>query len=216
VPIKLLLVDDQNLVKMGICSLLEICGDIEVVAQLDDGTGVIDSIEKLAPDIMILDIRMPKMDGVEVLAKMKELNIFVPTLILSTFDEHDLVLKCIKLGAKGYLRKDVSLESLLNAVNSVVEGKLWIQPAITNQLLHNKNLLNEDYNFSLESVEALTEGEVQVLRLVAAGYSNNEISEALHKSPGTVRNLISFILAKLHVRDRTRAVLKALELGLIK
>lgn len=215
-PIKLLLVDDQNLVKMGICSLLEICGDIEVVAQLDDGTGVIDSIEKLAPDIMILDIRMPKMDGVEVLAKMKELNIFVPTLILSTFDEHDLVLKCIKLGAKGYLRKDVSLESLLNAVNSVVEGKLWIQPAITNQLLHNKNLLNEDYNFSLESVEALTEGEVQVLRLVAAGYSNNEISEALHKSPGTVRNLISFILAKLHVRDRTRAVLKALELGLIK
>ena len=210
--IRLLLVDDQNLVKMGICSLLQISGGMEVVAQLNDGTGVIKAIREHQPDIMLLDIRMPNMDGIEVLSAMKEQNVQLPTLILTTFDEHDLVLKCMKLGAKGYLRKDVSLEDLIKAINAVVAGDLWIQPAITNQILDNKEFIESK---STEIVEALTSGEVQVLRLVAAGYSNNEIADAIHKSMGTVRNQMSFILAKLQVRDRTRAVLKAIEQGLI-
>lgn len=211
-PIKLLLVDDQNLVKMGICSLLQLSGHIEVVAQLDDGTGVIKAVKEHEPDIMLLDIRMPNMNGLDVLSAMKEQSINLPTLILTTFDEHDLVLKCMKLGAKGYLRKDVSLDALIKAIDSVVAGELWIQPAITNHILENRAFIQPK---STDVVEALTSGEVQVLRLVAAGYSNNEIAEAIHKSVGTVRNQMSFILAKLQVRDRTRAVLKAIEHGLI-
>ena len=211
-PIKLLLVDDQNLVKMGICSLLELSGNIDVIAQLEDGTGVLAAIEKYQPDIMLLDIRMPNMNGLEVLGVMKEQGVSLPTLILTTFDEHDLVLKCMKLGAKGYLRKDVSLDALMKAIDAVVAGELWIQPAITNHVIENSSFIQPE---NTEILEPLTSSEVQVLRLAAAGYSNNEIAEAIHKSPGTVRNQMSFILAKLHVRDRTRAVLRAIEQGLI-
>lgn len=210
--IKLLLVDDQNLVKMGICSLLQISGKIEVVAQLEDGTGVIAAIEQFQPDIMLLDIRMPIMNGLDVLAAMTEQEVNVPTLILTTFDEHDLVLKCMKLGAKGYLRKDVSLDALMNAIEAVVAGELWVQPAITNHVLENKSFIKST---TTDFVESLTNSEVQILRLAAAGYSNNEIAEAIHKSTGTIRNQMSFILAKLQARDRTRAVLKAIENGLI-
>jgi DNA-binding NarL/FixJ family response regulator len=211
-PIKVLLVDDQNLVKMGICSLLELSGNIDVVAQLEDGTGVLAAIEKYQPDIMLLDIRMPNMNGLEVLGAMKEQGVSLPALILTTFDEHDLVLKCMKLGAKGYLRKDVSLDALMKAIDAVVAGELWIQPAITNHVIENSSFSQTQ---STEVIEPLTNSEVQVLRLAAAGYSNNEIAQAIHKSAGTVRNQMSFILAKLQVRDRTRAVLKAIEHGLI-
>ena len=210
--IRLLLVDDQNLVKMGICSLLELTGNIEVVGQLDDGTGVIAAIAESRPDIMLLDIRMPNMDGLEVLAAMKDQGVDVPTLILTTFDEHDLVLNCMRLGARGYMRKDVSLDALVKAIDAVVAGELWIQPAITNRVLDNAGYVEQK---STDLLEPLTNGEVQVLRLAAAGYSNQEIAEAIHKSSGTVRNQMSFILAKLQVRDRTRAVLKAIEHGLI-
>jgi DNA-binding NarL/FixJ family response regulator len=210
--IRLLLVDDQNLVKMGLCSLLQLNGNIDVVAQLDDGVGVIEAIETYQPDVMLLDIRMPKKDGIEVLVDMKAQNIQLPTIILTTFDEHDLVLKSMKLGAKGYLRKDVTLESLIQAIDSVLAGELWIQPAITNHVLENSEYIQSKDS---DILETLTNSEVQVLRLAAAGYSNNEIAEAIHKSPGTVRNLMSFILEKLQVRDRTRAVLKAIEHGLI-
>ena len=139
-PIKVLLVDDHNLVKMGICSLLELSGNIDVVAQLDDGTGVLAAIEKSHPDIMLLDIRMPNMNGLEVLSAMSEQGVSLPTLILTTFDEHDLVLNCMKLGAKGYLRKDVSLSVLIKAIDAVVAGELWIQPAITNHVIENNEL----------------------------------------------------------------------------
>ena len=210
--IKVLLVDDQNLVKMGICCLLELSGRIEVVAQLGDGLGVIDAINKYKPDVMLLDIQMPKMSGIDVLASMQEQGIFQPTIILTTFDEHELVLKSIKLGAKGYLRKDVSLDSLIGAIDTVVAGDLCIQPGITSQVLNHLTNLN---SLGIEPVEPLSNSEIQVLRLAAAGYSNNEIAEAISKSSGTVRNQMSFILAKLNVRDRTRAVLKALEYGLI-
>jgi DNA-binding NarL/FixJ family response regulator len=210
--IRLLLVDDQNLVRIGLCSLLEISGNINVVAQLDDGVGVVDAIKEYKPDVMLLDIRMPKMNGIEVLAEMNAQDIQLPTIILTTFDEHDLVLQSMKLGAKGYLRKDVSLESLIQAIDAVLTGDLWIQPAITNHVLENSEFIQSKDS---DILEALTNSEVQVLRLAAAGYSNNEIAEAIHKSPGTVRNQMSFILEKLHVRDRTRAVLKAIEHGLI-
>ncbi len=227
--IKLLLVDDQNLVRMGICSLLEITGKINVVAELDDGSGVLEAIANLQPDIILLDIRMPKMDGLQVLEAMAEKQINVPVLVLTTFDEHELVLKCMALGAKGYLRKDISLESLMAAIDTVAAGETWLQPAITTKVMENATRLLRNPNFnqgqnsidgstnsSIESkIETLTAKELQVIRLVAAGFSNHEISIALHKSQGTIRNNVSSILAKLQVRDRTRAVLKAIDYKLI-
>ncbi len=219
--IKLLLVDDQNLVRMGICSLLEITGKINVVAELDDGSGVLDAIANLQPDIILLDIRMPKMDGLQVLSAMAEKQVHVPVLVLTTFDEHELVLKCMALGAKGYLRKDISLESLVAAIDTVAAGETWVQPAITTKVVENSTRLLRDTHFNQDEnsiegkIEQLTAKELQVIRLVAAGFSNNEISTALHKSQGTIRNTVSVILAKLQVRDRTRAVLKAIDYKLI-
>ncbi len=225
--IKLLLVDDQNLVRQGLCSLLQLSEQLEVVAELDDGTGVLDAISCYQPDILLLDIRMPQMSGVEVLEQMQAKNCQLPTIILTTFDEHELVLKCLKLGAKGYLRKDVSLEALMSAIDAVHRGDSWIQPAITTKITARQPFeQTQAEQIQAEQIqtgqkqestllEPLTNGELQVLRLVAAGYSNAEIADALHRSVGTIRNRVSFILAKLQVRDRTRAVLKALELGVI-
>ena len=211
--LKLLLVEDQNLVRIGICSLLEISGCIDVVAQLEDGLQVIDALKKNQPDIMLLDIRMPQMDGIEVLEAMHAQNMKIPTLMLTTFDEHELVLKCIKLGALGYMQKDVSLEKLMSAINTVAKGERWVQPAVTLRVT-DKAQKNSREDF-ISSIDQLTQSEIEVLRLVAAGYSNQEISEMLHKSCGTIRNTVSILLSKLGVRDRTRAALKAIESGLI-
>ncbi|NQZ05966.1 MAG: response regulator transcription factor [Algicola sp.] len=212
-PIKVLLVDDQTLVRQGINSLLQLREHIEVVAQLPDGSGVMEAIKIHQPDIMLLDIRMPVMNGLEVLEVMKADGIKLPTLILTTFDEHELVLQCIELGALGYLRKDVSLDALIGAIEAIAIGKSWFQPAVTQR--HQGVTVQSVEQQTVELTEQLTDGEIQVLRLAAGGYSNNEIAGALHKSLGTVRNNMSFILAKLQVRDRTRAVLKAIEHGLI-
>jgi len=210
--IKVLLVDDQNLVREGIKSLLELKPHINVIAEASDGKQALATLQTHSPDVILLDIRMPVMNGLTVLAKMKEMNLVIPTLILTTFDEHELVLDCLKLGAKGYLRKDVSLESLITAIEKIASGKKWIKPAITSRI--EDQLSNNKFDNDLITC-SLTNTEQQVLRLVAAGYSNHEIAEALHRSVGTIRNQVSFILNKLDVRDRTRAVLKAVDLGLI-
>ncbi|WP_340679036.1 response regulator transcription factor [Paraglaciecola sp.] len=211
--IQVLLVEDQNLVRLGICSLLELTKEIKVVAQLSDGCDVNSVCSQYQPDIILLDIRMPKTDGLTVLSNMKSVGLTVPVLVLTTFDEHDLVLKCMQFGARGYLRKDVSLESLISAIRCIINGELWIQPAITEQV-HRHDLI-ADINLVNQSIEALTSKETQILRLIAAGYSNHEIAQAVHKSDGTIRNAVSAILAKLNVRDRTRAVITAMEHGLI-
>ena len=211
--IQVLLVEDQNLVRMGLCSLLELTKDINVIAQLSDGCDVVSVCTQYQPDIILLDIRMPKTDGLLVLKNISNASITIPVLVLTTFDEHDLVLKCMELGAKGYLRKDVSLESLISAIRCINNGELWIQPAITEQV--QKHYLITDKSVINQLIEALTSKETQILRLIAAGYSNNEIANALHNSDGTIRNIVSTILAKLKVRDRTRAVITAMEHGII-
>ena len=210
--IRVLLVDDQTLVRQGICSLLQLTDNIKVVGQLDNGNQVLAGITQYQPDLLLLDIRMPGMSGLEVLHLLQEKNINLPTLILTTFDEHELVLKCLRLGAKGYLKKDTDLETLVMAIIQVAKGQTWVQP-ITPLPLNKQN--PESKALKVIQHEPLTNGETQVLRLVAAGYSNQEIAHALHKSPGTVRNTVSVILAKLQARDRTRAVLKAMEHKLI-
>jgi len=209
--IRVLLVDDQTLVRQGIRSLLELSADIEVVGEAADGEEALERIPHLEPDVVLLDLRMPKLDGLGVL---KALPNVPPTLILTTFDDGALVLEGLRAGAKGYLLKDVSLEQLVTAVKTLAGGGTLVQPAVTERILRGLSGMPRDYP-SLETPDPLTGREREVVRLMAGGYSNKEIARALGMSEGTVKNHVSSVLSKLGVRDRTRAVLKALELGYV-
>lgn len=212
--IKLLLVDDQTLVRQGIKSLLALSDEVEVVAEAEDGEPVRSMVTEYQPDVILMDIRMPKMNGIEAVKDLMANNCQTPVLMLTTFDDHKLVLDAMQAGAKGYLLKDVSLESLVVAIKEVADGKTSIQPAITEKVLKGLQGISSDFE-SFQEPEVLSEKEREILRLMAAGYSNREISNAMHKSEGTVKNQVSAILAKMGVRDRTRAVLKAIESGVI-
>ena len=210
--IRVVLVEDQMLVRQGIRSLLALDSSVEVVAECDDGAQVINTLTINSADIVLMDIRMPEMTGIDALRAMRDHNIDTPVIMLTTFDDHELVTQAMQSGAKGYLLKDVSLETLISAIKSVVNGETLNQPSVTEKVL--KGLQGLEVNFeSFEQPETLSPKEIEILRLVAAGYSNKEISEAMFKSTGTVKNQVSAIMAKMGVRDRTRAVLKALELG---
>lgn len=212
--IRVCLVDDQTLVRQGIKSLLELADDIEVIAEASDGEEGLEVIAQTQPDVVLLDLRMPKLDGLGVLRGLRNAEHAPPTLILTTFDDDALVLEGLKLGAKGYLLKDVSLEQLVNAVHTLHEGRTLIQPAVTERILRGLGNLETDYP-SLETPDPLTEREREVLRLMAGGYTNRDIAEALGVSEGTVKNHVSSVLSKFGVKDRTRAVLKGLEQGLV-
>jgi DNA-binding NarL/FixJ family response regulator len=212
--IKVMLVDDQNLVRKGVRSLLELSEEIEVIAEAADGAEAIRTIPENQPDVVLLDMRMPGLSGLDVLKELSRADKLPPTIILTTFDDHELVLAGIKAGAKGYLLKDVSLAELVNAVKTVAEGGTVVKPAVTQRLLKGLENLQTDF-YSLEQPDPLTERETEILRLMAGGYSNKEIANSLGVAEGTVKNHVSNILSKMGVRDRTRAVLKAFELGQI-
>ena len=212
--IKILLVDDQSLVRAGIKSLLGLSEKVSVVAEASDGSEVLAKVEATEPDVILLDLSMPVMDGIATLAALNQANIVTPVVILTTFDDHELVLRGLKAGAKGYLLKDVSLDSLIQAIETVHNGETLVQPALTERLLQGLSTIAPEFELPA-AIEALTTKETEVLRLMASGYSNKEISTALFKSEGTVKNHVSSILTKLGVRDRTRAVLLAIEKGLL-
>jgi DNA-binding NarL/FixJ family response regulator len=212
--IRIVLVDDQTLVRQGIRSLLELAGNVAVVAEASDGDEGIAVVRRERPDVVLLDLRMPKKGGVDVLRALRATNTLPPTIVLTTFDDDEALLDAVRAGAKGYLLKDVSLERLTAAIRAVAAGGSLIQPAITERVLRGLEHVRRDFD-ALNPPEALTKRELEILRLMAGGYSNREIAAALGTAEGTVKNHASSILSKLGVRDRTRAVLKALELGYI-
>lgn len=212
--IRVMLVDDQTLVRQGVRSLLALSDDIEVIGEASDGASAIEQVPTLHPDVLLLDLRMPEVNGIEVLSSLSGQDQLPPTLILTTFDDDELVLAGIRAGAKGYLLKDVALEVLLDAVRTLAAGQTLINPAITERL--QQGLKSHHTEFSaLEQPEAMTRRETEILRLMAGGYSNKEIARALDVAEGTIKNHVSNILSKMGVRDRTRAVLKAIEAGFI-
>lgn len=212
--IRVALIDDQTLVRKGIRGLLELSDLVDVVAEADDGDGAVALVAEHMPDVVLMDMRMPRLSGADAIRALISAGHQTPVIILTTFDDHEQVLDAIRAGAKGYLLKDVSLENLLQAIQSVAAGQTMIQPAITEALL--KGLSRQASEFESSPMpEPLTPRETEIIRLMAGGYSNREISLALSKSEGTIKNHVSNILAKLGVRDRTRAVLKAIELGAI-
>ena len=209
------LVDDQSLVRQGIRTLLELSNDIRVSFEASDGEEALEKLEQHAIKVLLLDVRMPRVGGLEVLRRLKAQNRDLPVLLLTTFDDDDVVLEAVKLGAKGYLLKDVSLEQLLGAVRALASGGQQVQPAVTERVLQALRGSPSKLEPEDDLLEPLTERELEILRLMAGGYSNKEIAGAHSLSEGTVKNHVSSILGKLGVRDRTRAVLKALERALI-
>ncbi len=208
------LVDDQTLVRQGVRSLLELSDSIKVVAEAIDGKQALEVIPQARPDVVLLDMRMPGLSGLDVLNALRERGELPPTIILTTFDDDQLVLAGLKAGARGYLLKDVSLDQLVDAIKTVAAGGSLVQPVVTQRLLSGLERMHNEFA-SLDQPDPLTERETEILRLMAGGYSNKEIANSLNVAEGTVKNHVSNILSKLGVRDRTRAVLKAFELGMV-
>lgn len=212
--IRVLIVEDQTLVCEGLEMLLNLVEDIRVTGRATDGVEALLYMQKQAPDLVLLDVRMPKMSGIEVLREMKAKALAIPVILLTTFDDDAALLEGIRLGAKGYLLKDVSLTKLTEAIRLVAVGESLINPVVTERLLQGFQRAPLPPGDGYDD-EVLTRREVEILRLMTGGYSNREIAGALYISEGTVKNHVSNILSKLGVRDRTRAVLKAIEKGLI-
>lgn len=212
--IRVCIVEDQTIVRQGLCSLLSLTKDIEVAAEASDGSEALTVIPQTKPDVVLLDLRMPKLDGLGVLSALGQRGLLPPTLVLTTFDDHDLVLRALGLGARGFLLKDVTLDQLSEAIRTLASGGTLIKPAVTERIVRGIDRFAAAFE-SDPHPDSLTDRERQVLRMMAGGFSNREIADALGVAEGTVKNHISKVLSKLGVRDRTRAVLKGIELGLI-
>jgi DNA-binding NarL/FixJ family response regulator len=210
--IRVVLVDDQTLVRQGVRGLLELLPDIEVVGEASDGEEALETVPRLKPDVLLLDIRMPRMSGIAVLEALGAAGALPPTLVLTTFDDGDAAIAAIKAGAKGLMLKDVSLEDLAGAIRALADDRTAFQPAMTESLMAALRRTPSAPSDSYVS-EALTGREKEVLHLICAGYSNREIADLLALAEGTVKNHVSNLLLKLDARDRTRAALKALQQG---
>jgi DNA-binding NarL/FixJ family response regulator len=206
--IRVVIADDQSLVREGIRRLLELSNVVDVVGEAADGEEAVALVQQLRPDVLLLDVRMPRLDGIGVLRRLG--NEAPATLILTTFDDAEVSFQAIVAGARGYLLKNVTSASLIAAIEALAAGGTYFQPAFGETTRQRLAAPSSD-----TSMMSLTERETEVLRLMAAGHSNREIGTLLHMAEGTVKNHVSVILGKLAVRDRTRAVLAALERGLI-
>jgi len=197
--IRVCLVDDQTLVRQGIRSLLALDDGIEVVAEAADGRQAVELVPQVRPDVVLMDMRMPVMSGLEALQVLSRQEQLPPTIILTTFDDDQLVLAGLKAGAKGYLLKDVTLAQLVGAIRTVAEGGSLVQPAVTQRLLSGLEHMRNDF-VSLDRPDPLTDRETEILRLMASGFSNKEIANSLGVAEGTIKNHVSNILSKLGVR----------------
>ncbi len=213
--IRVLIVEDQTLVREGIRSLLSLSPEIEVAGEASDGESAIAQLPAVAPDVVLLDVRMPGLSGIDVLKKLSAEGRLPPTIVLTTFDDETLVLDALAAGARGFLLKDVSLDGLVRAIRAVHAGESAVAPVLERPAARNAKSLTADFP-TLDPPDALTEREREVLRLLARGQSNREIAQALSVAEGTVKNHVSSILSKLGVRDRTRAVLQAIKSGALE
>ncbi|QOC24060.1 response regulator transcription factor [Wenzhouxiangella sp. AB-CW3] len=208
--IRIALADDQALVREGLKALIRELDGIDVVIEAESGEAVLQALADTAIDLILSDIRMPGIDGIALTRKLAETHPDLPVLLLTTFDEDALMLEAAEAGARGFLLKDVSPEELESAIHDVAAGKRLMQPVATESVRRNFR-----YTDNSPTIEQFTGREIQILRLLAGGYSNKEIARSIHLAEGTVKNYVSDILDKLDTRDRTRAVLKAITLKII-
>ena len=217
--IRTLIVDDQALVRTGFRMILEAETDIEVVGEASDGQEAAAQAERLSPDIVLMDIRMPNMDGVEATRRIAGPQTADPrkVIILTTFDLDEYVVDALRSGASGFLLKDVPPEKLVEAVRTVAAGDALLAPSITRRLLDRyANRLPDPHAAEVPALASLTEREREVLVLVARGLSNAEIAEELYVAETTVKTHVGRVLMKLNLRDRVQAVVLVYESGLVQ
>jgi DNA-binding NarL/FixJ family response regulator len=214
--IKILIVDDQALFREGLRTLLTVQPEFEVVGEAANGEEALRLAVTLRPTVVLMDLRMPVLDGVRTTERLHEILPDTKVIVLTTFEDEDLVFDGLRAGAIGYLLKDVSSEKLFEAIRSAARGEYFLLPSITAKVIAEfARLPKAPVNRPVELPEALSPRELETLRLVATGVSNKEIADRLVISEGTVKNHLSSILAKLSVKDRLQAVLKARELGIL-
>ena len=203
--VRIALVDDQALVLKGLSALLNGLDGIEIALEASDGEQLIAALPQRPVDVIVSDIRMPGLSGIDMLQRLREAGNATPVILLTTFDDSELMLAAVDAGAQGFLLKDASPEDLADAIQRVAAGDTLLQPVSIGPV---RSLRRPDAHMGPKL--HLTEREASILRLVAGGYSNKEIGRSLHLSEGTVKNYMSDILVKLDCRDRTHAVLKAI------
>lgn len=218
--IRLLLVDDQTLLRRGLAGLLGRNPDMEVVGEAENGEVAIDLVSEVDPDVILMDVRMPVMDGVTATRELVQRGTRAGIIILTTFDDDEYIFEGLKAGARGYLLKDAEYEELSQAIRVVAKGETLLQPQITTRVLKEFNrLAGMSGAFASKPkgqlTEPLTDREADVLRLLVTGATNQDIAETLHIGLGTVKHHVRAVFGKLGARDRVHAVLLAQELGLV-
>ncbi len=210
--IGVLIVDDHAVVRQGLRNYLEIQDDIEIVGEAGNGLEALEQVRLLQPDIVLMDLVMPKMDGIEATRQINAANTTTRVIVLTSFSEDDQVFSAIKAGATGYLLKDVSPTDLVGAIRATYQGESQLHPEIVNKLMHkfaNQAAVPD------RTHDSITERELEVLGLIARGMSNREIAQSLTISEKTVKAHVGNILSKLHLKDRTQAAIYAHQNGLV-
>lgn len=216
--IKVLIADDQELIRESLGIVLGANPDMEITGMASDGQSVLSMIKKEKPDVILMDIRMPGMDGVECTRIVKEKYPDIYIIILTTFDDDEYVYGALKYGASGYLLKGISMKELASAIRTVVSGRAMINPEITDKVVKLFNqMAKSNYSIQVDDkmTEDLTKTEWKVIQKIGCGLSNKEISVDLALSEGTVRNYLSSILSKLDLRDRTQLAIWAVQTGTV-
>jgi DNA-binding NarL/FixJ family response regulator len=212
--VRLLLVDDQSLIRAGFRMILEAEEGIEVVGEAADGLQAVDSVKRLKPDVVLMDIRMPEMDGIEATRRITA-EAPVKVLMLTTFDLDEYVYDALRAGASGFLLKDVPAEQLVEGIHVVAGGDALLAPSVTRRLIEEFSRTPPSQRALPPSLEELTPRELEVFRLLARGMSNAEVAAELIVSETTVKTHVARVLMKLGVRDRVQAVVLAYESGLV-
>ncbi len=214
--IRVMIADDQAMVRRGFRLIVDSEPDMQVVAEAIDGEQAVDRARRLAPDVVLMDIRMPRVDGLEAARRILADGDGVRILILTTFDLDEHLHEALRIGASGFLLKNASPEDLVNAVRVVARGEALLDPAVTRRVIERFATAQPARGDDLQRLDALTARENEVLVLIARGLANAEIAERLVVSPSTVKNHVASILMKLGLRDRTQAVAFAYEAGLVR
>jgi len=215
--IRILLVDDQALFREGLHTLLSVHDDLQVVGEASNGQEAIDAVAKLTPDVVLMDLRMPVLNGVAATKQITESAPNSRVIVLTTFDDDDYVFDGLRAGAVGYLLKDVPSAKLVEAIRAAARGGSFLQPSVAAKVVAEFSRMSgaKTADPQEDLVEPLSDRELEILRVLATGASNREIANQLYITEGTVKNHVTNILGKLGVRDRTQAALKAKEMGLI-
>jgi NarL family two-component system response regulator LiaR len=208
--IRVLVVEDQSIVREGMVAILSLQSDIEVVGEAADGIEAVQLARKTRPDVILLDMVMPRQDGLETIPKLRETTPNAKILVLSSFAESSRVYQAVKTGALGYMLKDTPRAQLLQAIRDVAHGQASIHPSIAMKVIHDF----DDASGSCDSIEHLTQREMETLRLIARGLSNQEIASTLVVHERTIAKYVSSILNKLHLANRTQVALYAIREGL--